>query len=83
MCFYHHKHSQLQTKRSQGWYDTVHDEELGSQPCFFTSVTPVSLLALLRRVVLIRTLFQKAWNNANLIRLAEKIKSPLVLYVLQ
>lgn len=42
-----------------GWYDTVHDEELGSQPCFFTSVTP-------------------AWNNANLIRLAEKIKSPLV-----
>ncbi|KAH0838270.1 nucleophile aminohydrolase [Lanmaoa asiatica] len=42
-----------------GWYDTVHDEELGSQPCIFTSVTP-------------------AWNNANLIRLAEKIKSPLV-----
>lgn len=42
-----------------GWYDTVRDEELGSQPCFFTSVTP-------------------AWNNANLIRLAEKIKSPLV-----
>lgn len=42
-----------------GWYDAVHDEELGSQPCVFTSVTP-------------------AWNNANLIRLAEKIKSPLV-----
>ncbi|KAI6047675.1 N-terminal nucleophile aminohydrolase [Pisolithus marmoratus] len=42
-----------------GWYDTVYDEELGSQPCIFTSVTP-------------------AWNNANLIRLAEKIKSPLV-----
>ncbi|KAG6336094.1 hypothetical protein ID866_2991 [Astraeus odoratus] len=42
-----------------GWYDSVHDEELGSQPCIFTSVTP-------------------AWNNANLIRLAEKIKSPLV-----
>jgi len=42
-----------------GWYDSVHDEELGSQPCIFTSVTP-------------------AWNNANLTRLAEKIKSPLV-----
>lgn len=42
-----------------GWYDTVYDEELGSQPCIFTSVTP-------------------AWNNINLVRLAEKIKSPLV-----
>lgn len=27
-----------------GWYDTVHDEELGSQPCIFTSVTPVTTL---------------------------------------
>ncbi|KAK0436650.1 N-terminal nucleophile aminohydrolase [Desarmillaria tabescens] len=35
------------------------DEELGAQPCIFTSVTP-------------------AWNNINLTRLAEKIKSPLV-----
>ncbi|KII93759.1 hypothetical protein PLICRDRAFT_35984 [Plicaturopsis crispa FD-325 SS-3] len=42
-----------------GWYDSVQDEELGSQPCIFTSVTP-------------------AWNNVNLQRLAEKIKSPLV-----
>nr|GAT57589.1 predicted protein [Mycena chlorophos] len=42
-----------------GWYDTVYDEELGPQPCIFTSVTP-------------------AWNNINLQRLAEKIKSPLV-----
>lgn len=42
-----------------GWYDSVHDEELGPQPCIFTSVTP-------------------AWNNINLTRLAEKIKSPLV-----
>lgn len=42
-----------------GWYDSVFDEELGSQPCIFTSVTP-------------------AWNNVNLTRLAEKIKSPLV-----
>lgn len=42
-----------------GWYDSVYDEELGSQPCIFTSVTP-------------------AWNNINLTRLAEKIKSPLV-----
>lgn len=25
-----------------GWYDSVYDEELGSQPCIFTSVTPVS-----------------------------------------
>lgn len=25
-----------------GWYDSVFDEELGSQPCIFTSVTPVS-----------------------------------------
>jgi predicted glutamine amidotransferase len=24
-----------------GWYDSVHDEELGTQPCIFTSVTPV------------------------------------------
>ncbi|KAF9457444.1 N-terminal nucleophile aminohydrolase [Collybia nuda] len=42
-----------------GWYDSVYDEELGNQPCIFTSVTP-------------------AWNNVNLTRLAEKIKSPLV-----
>ncbi|KAJ7293534.1 N-terminal nucleophile aminohydrolase [Mycena rebaudengoi] len=42
-----------------GWYDSIYDEELGSQPCIFTSVTP-------------------AWNNINLTRLAEKIKSPLV-----
>ncbi|GBE78000.1 N-terminal nucleophile aminohydrolase [Sparassis latifolia] len=42
-----------------GWYDSTYDEELGSQPCIFTSVTP-------------------AWNNVNLVRLAEKIKSPLV-----
>lgn len=42
-----------------GWYDSVFDEELGSQPCIFTSITP-------------------AWNNINLTRLAEKIKSPLV-----
>jgi len=42
-----------------GWYDSVFDEELGSQPCIFTSVTP-------------------AWNNINLTRMAEKIKSPLV-----
>ncbi|KAH9944318.1 N-terminal nucleophile aminohydrolase [Epithele typhae] len=42
-----------------GWYDPVYDEELGSQPCIFTSVTP-------------------AWNNVNLLRLAEKTKSPLV-----
>ncbi|KAF9787175.1 N-terminal nucleophile aminohydrolase [Thelephora terrestris] len=42
-----------------GWYDSVYDEELGLQPCIFTSLTP-------------------AWNNANLVRLAEKIKSPLV-----
>jgi len=42
-----------------GWYDSVFDEELGCQPCIFTSVTP-------------------AWNNVNLTRLAEKIKSPLV-----
>jgi glutamine amidotransferase len=42
-----------------GWYDSVYDEELGNQPCIFTSVSP-------------------AWNNINLTRLAEKIKSPLV-----
>ncbi|KAH8835298.1 N-terminal nucleophile aminohydrolase [Flagelloscypha sp. PMI_526] len=42
-----------------GWYDSQFDEELGNQPCIFTSVTP-------------------AWNNVNLTRLAEKIKSPLV-----
>ncbi|THH33999.1 hypothetical protein EUX98_g139 [Antrodiella citrinella] len=42
-----------------GWYDSTYDEELGVQPCIFTSVTP-------------------AWNNVNLTRLTEKIKSPLV-----
>jgi predicted glutamine amidotransferase len=42
-----------------GWYDSIYDEELGNQPCIYTSVTP-------------------AWNNVNLTRLAEKIKSPLV-----
>ncbi|KAH8100665.1 N-terminal nucleophile aminohydrolase [Cristinia sonorae] len=42
-----------------GWYDCTYDEELGHQPCIFTSVTP-------------------AWNNVNLVRLTEKIKSPLV-----
>ncbi|KAL1748448.1 nucleophile aminohydrolase [Schizophyllum fasciatum] len=42
-----------------GWYDCQADDELGHQPCIFTSVTP-------------------AWNNVNLQRLAEKIKSPLV-----
>ena len=26
-----------------GWYDSTYDEELGYQPCIFTSVTPVSL----------------------------------------
>ena len=25
-----------------GWYDSVYDEELGVQPCIFTSSTPVS-----------------------------------------
>ena len=25
-----------------GWYDSVYDEELGNQPCIFTSVSPVS-----------------------------------------
>jgi len=29
----------------QGWYDSVFDEELGNQPCIFTSVTPVSTIA--------------------------------------
>lgn len=24
-----------------GWYDSVYDPELGTQPCIFTSVTPV------------------------------------------
>ncbi|TRM60197.1 nucleophile aminohydrolase [Schizophyllum amplum] len=42
-----------------GWYDCQPDDELGYQPCIFTSITP-------------------AWNNVNLQRLAEKIKSPLV-----
>lgn len=31
-----------------GWYDSVHDEELGSQPCIFTSVTPVRIFKLPR-----------------------------------
>ncbi|KAF8311161.1 N-terminal nucleophile aminohydrolase [Clavulina sp. PMI_390] len=42
-----------------GWYDSVEDPELGTQPCIFKSITP-------------------AWNNSNLARIAEKIKSPLV-----
>jgi hypothetical protein len=28
-------------ERGAGWYDSVFDPELGSQPCIFTSVTPV------------------------------------------
>ena len=62
-----------------GWYDSIYDEELGNQPCIFTSVTPVS-----RPVVDFsapRAYREKAWNNVNLTRLAEKIKSPLVLSV--
>lgn len=27
-----------------GWYDSKYDEELGNQPCIFTSVTPVRAL---------------------------------------
>lgn len=26
-----------------GWYDSTYDEELGCQPCIFTSVTPVTI----------------------------------------
>ena len=29
-----------------GWYDSIYDEELGSQPCIYTSVTPVSCLTM-------------------------------------
>jgi hypothetical protein len=32
----------LSLKGATGWYDSVYDKELGSQPCIFTSVTPVS-----------------------------------------
>ena len=28
-------------RHTTGWYDCNYDEELGSQPCIFTSVTPV------------------------------------------
>ena len=59
-----------------GWYDSVYDEELGSQPCIFTSVTPVRLFFWNLRQ---QTDMRQAWNNINLKRLAEKIKSPLVL----
>ena len=31
----------LLTNVNAGWYDSVYDEELGSQPCIFTSITPV------------------------------------------
>lgn len=31
----------LTTEWQPGWYDSVYDEELGNQPCIFTSVTPV------------------------------------------
>lgn len=31
---------------SSGWYDSVYDEELGSQPCVFTSVTPVCTICI-------------------------------------
>ena len=29
-----------------GWYDSIYDEELGNQPCIYTSVTPVSCLTM-------------------------------------
>ena len=60
-----------------GWYDSVYDEELGSQPCIFTSVTPVRAAPVCAWVRL--NSVGQAWNNVNLVRLAEKIKSPLVL----
>lgn len=62
-----------------GWYDSVYDEELGSQPCIFTSVTPVSSTPSSAQPTRTLTGNSKAWNNINLTRLAEKIKSPLVL----
>lgn len=33
---------EVNTHAMTGWYDLVFDEELGSQPCIFTSVTPVN-----------------------------------------
>ena len=36
-----------------GWYDSVYDEELGTQPCIFTSVTPVSAPGLLERDIML------------------------------
>lgn len=30
-----------------GWYDSVEDEELGTQPCMFKSITPVRLFTTL------------------------------------
>jgi hypothetical protein len=32
-----------------GWYDSVYDEELGHQPCIYTSVTPVRRLVMAPR----------------------------------
>ena len=64
--------------RVPGWYDSVYDKELGSQPCIFTSVTPVCHSELSRSGCCLTSRTQ-AWNNVNLQRLAEKIKSPLVL----
>jgi len=60
-----------------GWYDSVFDEELGSQPCIFTSVTPVSRPYVATWCHMLTC--DQAWNNINLTRIAEKIKSPLVL----
>ena len=31
----------VETTCRLGWYDSIYDVELGSQPCIFTSVTPV------------------------------------------
>lgn len=30
-----------------GWYDSVEDEELGTQPCMFKSITPVRVVFIL------------------------------------
>jgi len=68
------------TSYDTGWYDSVYDEELGSQPCIFTSVTPVSG-EFWRSCGETEMYSCQAWNNINLTRLAEKIKSPLVLWV--
>lgn len=55
----------------------VERELENERPCLFKSISPVSMTA--ETSIAILTKGKKAWSNANLTRLGEKIRSSLVL----